>query len=178
MRSIFSYLLVAILLLNVFGYYGVFMGLQYQNDREISALLDQDSYDLEQAITIKVPLTVPYMGETEFERVRGEFEYQGEIYKLVKQKLSNDTLSIICVRNEAGKEIKRALSDYVKTFTDKPSDHQSHGKVVPEFIKDFIGSSVGVQPAVDGWVETCSFARTQFSVAVGARAIVSPPPRG
>jgi hypothetical protein len=178
MRSIFSYLLVAILLLNIFGYYGVFMGLQYKNDQEISSLLDQDQYDREEAITIKIPLSIPYIGETVFGRVNGDFEYHGEMYKLVKQRLSNDTLSIVCVRNETGKKIKMAMSDYVKTFTDKPSHHQSQGKVVPAFIKDFIGTLVSIQPEVNGWAVTQSFAESRFDLSSIAYTITSPPPRG
>lgn len=177
MRSIFSYLLVAILLLNVFGYYGVFMGLQYQNDREISTRLDQENYNPEETITIKVPLAIPYMGETDFERVKGDFEYQGEIYKLVKQRLSHDTLSIICVRNETGKKIKVALADYVKTFTDKGQDAGHHSKVVPNFIKDFLPTEIVVEQSVTGWTKQLEFASFHQEVHTMNIVAISPPPR-
>ena len=34
-----------------------------------------------------------------YERVNGEFEHNGEFFKLVKQKLENDTLNIVCIKD-------------------------------------------------------------------------------
>jgi hypothetical protein len=106
--------LVALLLLNVLGYYGVFVGLQYQNERSQLKRFDADLYDESETFTIKVPISIPYaVDQSDFERVDGEFEHQGQIYRMVKQRLSNDTLHIVCIKDHHETRITQALKDYV-----------------------------------------------------------------
>jgi hypothetical protein len=46
----------------------------------------------DETILLKIPVAVPYQIDSEgYERVDGEFEHQGEFYRLVKQKYQNDT---------------------------------------------------------------------------------------
>jgi len=69
--------LLIIFLLNVLGYYGVFMGLQFVNGKEMRALFDDDNFLPEEEITIKVPITIPYASDSRgFTRVDGEFEHE------------------------------------------------------------------------------------------------------
>jgi hypothetical protein len=178
MKRILFCLLIAILLLNVFGYYGIFLGLQYKNDRHLDALLDEDNYDRSDAITIRIPLSIPYMGETSYQRVSGAFEYRGEFYKLVKQKLSADTLFVVCVKNEVGKTITQALEQYVKTFTDKASDaNQPAALTIPSFIKDFLPTEIAIESAVKGWASMVCFSSLELTFDSAEIALVSPPPQ-
>lgn len=144
--------MLSIFLLNVLGYYGVFVGLQVKNKRDMQARFDNDDYSPTQEVTIKVPITVPYATDSrEFTRVDGEFEHQGETYRMVKQKLQRDTLYIVCVKDNASHDIKQALVDYVKTFTDKPVSEKSNSKTSQNLIKDYIVSSTTLQTVSDGW---------------------------
>lgn len=144
--------MLALFLLNVLGYYGVFVGLQFKNSREMQARFDNEDYARTQEITIKVPITVPYATDSrEYTRVDGEFEHQGEVYRMVKQKLQSDTLYIVCVKDNISKDIKQALADYVKTFTDKPVSEKSNSKTAQNLIKDYMISSTTLQTISDGW---------------------------
>lgn len=144
--------MLALFLLNVLGYYGVFVGLQFKNSREMQARFDNEDYARTQEITIKVPITVPYATDSrEYTRVDGEFEHQGEVYRMVKQKLQSDTLYIVCVKDNISKDIKQALVDYVKTFTDKPVSEKSNSKTAQNLIKDYMISSTTLQTISDGW---------------------------
>ncbi len=67
---------------------------------------------------------------------------KGEFYRLVKQKYQNDTLFMVCIKDHASKRIEQAVTDYVKTFTDKPIDTKHSGKVNTNFIKDFLPSRI------------------------------------
>ena len=137
MKRGLTIVLLVLFLLNVLGYYGVFMGLQFVNEKEMRALFDDDNFLPEEEITIKVPITVPYATDSrEFTRVDGEFEHQGETYRMVKQRYISDTLHIVCVKDNTSKEIKQALNDYVKSFTDKPSSEKGSAKTIQNFIKD------------------------------------------
>ena len=152
MKKLSSILLIALLLMNIMGYYVVFIGLQYKNDVLITQRLDREQYEESQTVTIKVPIAVPYMSDNQdFQRVDGIFEYHGEFYRLVKQKYTQDTLVIVCVKDTENKRIHEALTDYVKTFTDKPGDHQAQGKYSVSFIKDYIPQTFELKSISTGW---------------------------
>lgn len=142
--------------------------------------LDTDDYSQSETVLIKIPISIPYASdESEFERVDGKFEHQGEFYRLVKQKLSQDTLYVVCVKDKENKKIDEAMSSFVKTFTDKPVDTHSNSKLVVSFIKDYIPQSFEVSQQCLGWVtdvanETvCNKLRSSFYPS-----IIHPPERG
>lgn len=134
------------------GYYGLFFGLHYQNRQELIQRFDAENYSAMEAVTIKVPIAVPYANDSqEYQRVNGEFEHNGEFYHMVKQRLSQDTLYIVCVKDQQSKRINQALTDYVKTFTDKPVDGKSHGISLPSFIKEYLVGSYTIKSSSEGW---------------------------
>ena len=153
MRKFSSIALSLLILLNVLGYYGIFVGLGYKNSQEVTRQLDSDRYEESNAVLIKIPLSIPYAANTEYERVDGEFTYEGQVYRLVNQKLANDTLFVVCLKDEKGTAINRALTDYVKTFSDKPVDSQSNHKLQFSFIKEYVvRDAVGtVQGTANNW---------------------------
>lgn len=174
MKKFTSYVLVLILLLNVMGYYGVFIGLKYSHTTSINRKLDNSDYNESQTVTIKVPLTIPYYGDTEYQRVSGEIEHGGEIYRLVKQKYEKDTLYIVCIKDVQGKRIKQALADYVKNFSDH-SNEQSV-KTVPSFIKDYLTTDFSFSSASTGWNRNIPFGLTEQKVKNIPLTSISPPP--
>ncbi|MEO5978683.1 MAG: hypothetical protein ABIS36_16330 [Chryseolinea sp.] len=152
MKKLSAILLLTMLLMNIMGYYIVFMGMQHNNDVSVAKRLDLEQYDESQTVLIKLPIAVPYLSDNqEFQRVDGLFEHNGEFYRLVKQKYTQDTLVVVCVKDNENKRIHEALTDYVKTFTDKTSDHQSQGKLSVSFIKDYITQTFEIKSATNGW---------------------------
>ncbi|HEY0741595.1 MAG TPA: hypothetical protein VGD40_09035 [Chryseosolibacter sp.] len=152
MKKLFSYMFIAILLLNVMGYYVLFLGLHYQNDVAAVADLDKNQYDESAAITIEIPVSIAYMpDQADFERVNGKFEYKGEHYRLVKQKYAKDVLTIVCIKDSESKRLDLALSDYVKTFTDHTSDQGKNTKTTLSFIKDYIPQQFMLGNVTNGW---------------------------
>jgi hypothetical protein len=141
-----------IILLNTMGYYGVFLGMHYQNDLAMSNALDADDYDQSNTITLKVPVSMPYVpDQSDFDRVDGKFEHNGELYRMVKQRYAKDTLTVVCVRDTEHKKIDLALADYVKTFSDKASDTKPASKMSISFIKDYLPISFKINSVTNGW---------------------------
>lgn len=140
---------------------------------------DGDSYDLSKVQTIKIPLTLAYpVQDNGFERVDGEFQYQGEFYRLIKQRFHQDTLHIVCIKDEQQKNIHQALSDYVKTFSDNPVDSNSNAKVKIDFIKDYLGSAISISHLSEGWNYSLSTKRETTHSQIIFLSIPSPPPKG
>lgn len=153
MKKFISIALIALLFLNVLGYYGLFLGLEYQNKQSLIQRLDVSDYNESEAIMLKIPITIPYATDRDdFQRVDGEFEYQGEFYHTVKNRLSQDTLYVVCVKDNTSKRIHQALEDYVKSFTDKPVDAKSAIKTMPTFGKEYVVSDYDIKNSSFGWM--------------------------
>jgi hypothetical protein len=162
------------------GYYGVFLGLQYQNNSAMRQSFDANQYDESQSIRIKVPLTIPYMSDNDdFQRVDGIFEHQGEFYRLVKQKYAQDTLTVICVRDNTNKKIHQALSNYVKSFSDNPADQQQNSKLTISFIKDYFPQTFSLKTDTDGWQrDVIKNTRPGDMASTFVTSVTHPPERG
>ena len=162
------------------GIVGLFMGLQYKSGLDMAKRLDHQQYSEEETVTLKVPLALPYHVDSEnFERVDGEIEHGGEFYRLVKQKLEKDTLYIVCIKDQNSQLIKQALTDYVKTFTDKPVDGKQNSKFAVGFIKDFLPTSIEITPCSHGWNYALAVVGVNGTFSNSrAIAVTSPPPQG
>lgn len=142
MKRIAAIFLILIHLLNVIGYYGLFFGLEAINTKEILADLDSDIYAGNEAITLRIPIGLPYSSNhNNYERVNGFFEHDGSLYRLVKQKFYNDTLYVVCYQDKVGKQIKDAIQQVAQAINDQQNDNKSKsGKLVASFIKEFESS--------------------------------------
>lgn len=182
MKRLTTILLTALLLLHVLGYYGLFLGLQYQNNQTLVQSLDNGTFNINETVTLRIPLSVPYVDDDpEYQRVDGEFEHQGELYHLIKQRLSNDTLYVVCIKDRQGNRISKALKDYVKTFAeDKASDGKAPVKTLTSFSRDYMTSSYSIAEFSQGWYAAAIVtpARTQNLEHTFCASIIHPPERG
>ncbi len=113
--------LLAIYLFNTVGYQLLFSLLIQHSDKLLVQRLDQNQYDDNDLLQIKIPLHLPYYSsQSDYERLDGEANYKGVAYRYVKRKVANDTLYILCLKNEAKTQLKGAQTDYAKKATDLP----------------------------------------------------------
>jgi hypothetical protein len=179
-KRIISIGLIILLLFNVLGFYGVFMGIRYSHQQSLIEKFNDEDYTSLETVTIKIPITIPYAAEQQdYQRVDGEFEHQGEFYRLIKQKLSNDTLYVVCAKDHENKRIHKALADYVKTFTDDASNNDHHqSKVLNSFSKDYISTTFQISSSLQGW--SCNVVKQHHDrvfIDSYSAAIVHPPER-
>lgn len=151
MKKLFSSLFAALILLNVMGYYGLFLGLEYKNTRDMISQFDAGTYNVEEAELLKIPFPSPngYSCET-FERIDGDFKRNGKVYRLIKQRLFRDTFHIVYIKDKVGTALNDALVDYVKTFSEETSD-QGHTRILPLFIKEYLARQFSLQPWSPGY---------------------------
>lgn len=176
MKRALSILLVAILLLNVMGYYAVFLGFRYTHKVQFTKRLNEEKYNAADLHTIKIPLAIPYYGDTEFKRVDGEIQYHGEFFRLVKQQLLKDTLVIVMIKDHKASRMQKIFADYVTSFTDHTAD-RSNGKGLASFIKEYFASTFLMEAITDGWTAIVSYPAVEESLVETDLAITSPPPR-
>jgi hypothetical protein len=80
---------------------------QQRSDKNFEALLDKEQYNDAELITIKMPLLLPYQSDTkDFERVSGEVNFNGKIYKYVKRKIENGEFVLMCLPDKNKMQIE------------------------------------------------------------------------
>jgi hypothetical protein len=175
-KRLFAIVILNIFLLNVLGHYGILLGQKAESATKLTSKLDSEMYDLGGTVTFKVPLAVPYSNDSEgYERIEGEFTKDGEIYRLVKQRLLQDTLYIVCVKDEATSKINRTLEDFVQSMAGHEDDNQQQ-VVSPGFIKDFVDTTITLTNSVTGWEAEVANASTPHHFFDSYQAsIVNPP---
>lgn len=119
-------LLIILFLFNFFGYRFAFNYLQKQSDVQLQASLDNNNYNEADLLTIKVPLSLPYLNsQDDFERVNGEITIDGKIYKYVKRKISEGNLVLLCLPDYNKMRIESEKSDYFKYANDLAQNNNS-----------------------------------------------------
>jgi len=177
LKRISSITLIAILLLNTMGYYVILIGMQYEHDLTMTKALDINHYEVSQEVTLKLPMSVPYMqNNDDFVRVDGVIEHGGEHYRLVKQKYANDTLTIVCIRDAAQKRIADDMANYVNTFADNVPGHNGNVKQSITFIKDFLPQYTVITSLTLGWESNIPCQRFSSNMIASFEASIIHPP--
>jgi hypothetical protein len=157
----------------------VFWGIIRNADQLLTHQLDEGLYSSEETIELKIPITLPYpMQEQGFKRVDGKFEHQGEFYKLVKHKLANDTVYIVCIRDHQQKRLVKTMVDYSKVTNELPASSKKAPSFSGKFFQDFESTKVNEILHVEGWSMDIHGIQHSTETQSPQVSIVSPPPRG
>lgn len=149
-----------------------------QANQKLLNRLEANQYSDQETIVLTIPLTLPYPTyQNGFERVDGEFEYQGEHYKLVKQKLENDTLFIVCIKDFESKKIFTALADFSKLANNLPAGSKQALNYLSKLFKDFTTTDVFESSSQQPLLSTIKYFNVGFSLLSICYPIDSPPPQ-
>lgn len=149
-KRLFAIVILNIFLLNVLGYYGVLLGLKVNAGKDLSAKLDSNMYDLDSTITFEIPFALPYGTDSkDYERFDGQFDKDGQVYRIVKQRIYQDVLYIVCIKDVASSEINSALTSIAQGFAGQDDGDQN---AAPNgLIKDFVNTELSLSNAISGW---------------------------
>jgi hypothetical protein len=138
-------------------------------------LLDEERYAQADIITIKIPFNLPYQSENNsFERTDGSFQYDGEFYKMVKQKVEHDTLYVLCIKDKREQKLFNFMADIVKMSSDLPIS--SALKHLNSFTKDYINSLPVIIFSQQGWLASFDYTPHDFPLRTEFYPVPSPPP--
>lgn len=177
LRRLTAVFLLTLILFNVIGYYGVYMGLRAKANSDLREQLDANNFNAGETITIKVPLALPYQSDwTGFQRVDGEFEKDGVFYNLAKQKIERDTLIIIAVKDHKEATLFESLTNFVHSTTETPLSKKA-GKMIQNLAKDFLPDASTLAVESFGWFFEISYSIPSLSLVKMTNEIHTPPPR-
>lgn len=159
------------------GYYLVFWALKSQARTNLLHRLDADAYSSEDIVILTIPISLPYpIHAANYERANGEYEYKGEFYHLVKQKLENDTLFILCVKDHQQKKLQHAMNEYSNLANNLPASAKHTMDLFGKLFKDFTNSTSALLSFEEGWSLNILFAEDNFSLIQQVYSVESPPP--
>jgi hypothetical protein len=165
-----------VFLFNAVGYYGLYLRLRYQNNIEFKKKLDAEEYSGSETVIIKMPYALPYQVNFDgYERADGEFECEGEFYKIVKHKLVNDTLFVVLIKDKGEANLQQSFVDFVQASSDVPLS-KSTLKLIEHFSKDFISNLTYLQSASIGWSSESIFGSLKQEVMLLYLPLFFPPP--
>ena len=139
LKKLTAILLLALFVFNTVGYRLLFNVLETNTDAAFTAKLDDGKYNEDELITVKVPVNMPYqVTRTDFERVDGEINIDGHIYKYVKRKVQNDTLTLLCIPHHEKTDLQQKANAYAGKVNDLPSnDNNKKTEIFKQLTTDF-----------------------------------------
>lgn len=177
MKRSISTILVLLVLMNVMGYYGLLVGLQFRNTQNLINQIDAGAYADSETRSLKIP--VPgNPGSEHYSRVDGEFEQDGQVFRLVKHRLYKDTFHIVFIKDEMGTLIRHAMADYARSFSEKTHDDDGQQLIIlPVFIREYLSKSVCLVPDPAFAAEVVKNSPPKIFIDNFSRSIVHPPER-
>lgn len=177
LKRIVSIFLLAVFLFNLGGYHLVFWGMQRSAKQELLHRLDADDSAFGETMVLEVPLSLPYPLHSEgFQRANGDFEFQGEFYKVIKQKWEKDVLYIVCLKDSKAKEISTAHADYSKLVNDMPAGTKQALNFFGKLFKDYTRTESLVDDRQDALLSELTFIDPVYSLSGRNYSVDSPPP--
>jgi hypothetical protein len=177
-KKAFAIFFLALFLFNVGGYYLVYWGLNVKAKKDLLGRLDADNYSSEDVIVISLPMSLPYpLQQKGYERVDGEFEYNGEYYSLVKQRLENDTLFMVCIKDRTKKKLATVLNEYSNYANNLPESANHTLELFGKLFKDYTVSVIALISTNTGWFNSISYGDKQFALLDFDYPVISPPPQ-
>jgi len=140
--------------------------------------LDADAYSASDVVVLTLPISLPYpIHNPGYERTEGEVEYRGEFYHLLKQKVENDTLFIVCVKDSEQKRIQETMNQYTNLTNNLPTDAQKTIDHLSKLFKDYTSTLLSAHLKLLELKYDLLFADGAVKFTQRALSIESPPPR-
>jgi hypothetical protein len=131
LKKLFSILLLLVFLFNTVGYRLAFFYLIKEADSQMELKAEQINEHDKHLVTLKIPINLPYQTDwKDFEPADGETVIKGITYKMVKRKVSRDTLILLCMENSDKTRLEKNSDDYFKksngldSNTSKKTEHK------------------------------------------------------
>lgn len=177
MKKPIAIFFLVIFLFNVGGYHVVFWALRSQAKNNLLHRLDADAYSSEDVVILTLPVSLPYpLHDNDYERATGEVEYNGEYYQLVKQKVENDTLFMVCIKDVHQKRLQQTMHDYTNLANSLPASAKHTMDLLAKFFKDFTTTDFVIRAPELVLKAEHIFAAKEFAVIKQSFPIDSPPP--
>lgn len=136
MKKLTAIFLLSTFMLNLFGYRAWYYFELKSAEHDMEVMLDKKDYLETDLVTIRIPLTLPYQTDTDdFERISGEFSYEGSIYKYVERKMENGYFVLRCLPDVNKMQLEAQKNRMVKSSIDQTQNNADKQSPVNHVLK-------------------------------------------
>lgn len=154
-----------------------FWGLRVQAKNDLLQRLEAEAFSSEEVVVLNLPISIPYpMPNEGYESASGEVEYRGEFYHLVKQKIENDTLFMVCVKDQNQKQLQRTMNEFTNLANNLPATTKHAMDLLGKLFKDYTATSFLTLQASLALTNVIFFESQALEVINQSIQIDSPPP--
>ncbi len=126
MKRFFSIFLLLLFLVYSAGYYLFYITVNMQYDNSWKEKVEYNNLNQGEIITKSIPITFVYQpDQQDFLPVLKSFEMNGKVYRVLQQRYAKDTLHIVYINDQVGKQMKNSLRDWISTLTQKPTSDKT-----------------------------------------------------
>lgn len=177
MKKTIAVFFLVIFLFNVGGYHLLFWSLRVQAKKDLLHRLDASAYSSDDVVVLTLPVSIPYpIHDAAFEPASGELEYQGVFYQLVKQKIENDTLFMVCVKDHNQAALQQTMNEFTNLTQNLPANTKHTMDLLSKLYKDFTPSATSMMEIELVLKYDILFAVGHFSIIQQVLPVDSPPP--
>ncbi|PWT75626.1 MAG: hypothetical protein C5B59_08375 [Bacteroidetes bacterium] len=135
MKKAISILLILVLFFTWFGYRMIGAFLDHSANAKFQAALDENKYECDKLMSFKVPTTSDgyYNNSNEYEKAIGQFEFNGIVYSIVKKRIFQDSIEILCIPNLTTMNGRMLANDLFKLINDLQQDGREKKGSSPVF---------------------------------------------
>lgn len=162
MRRLSAIFLLFLILLNTLGFYNVLLLIEKEAFRKSVTKINDTDHEISGNLLLRIPMVWPdQKNDEEYRKVNGQIEVDGEIYHYVKEKFYNDTLFIVCLRDDQTTKIKNTISDFSKLFSaQSPESERNTESFLLSFAKFYLLWKPGNDSSLCSWIQTISFSQS------------------
>jgi hypothetical protein len=159
--------------------YAIIARQEQKNNTELDVALSRDEFSGSEAITLRIPLAMPYPADQNnaYERIEGTFNHEGDVYRLVRRKHFNDTLYVVCVKDKKGTIIAAKMKALTASFAGKSLPEKSNPKISNLLAHDFQLEPSTTHKCPRILLETLKHSNIQFAFESNYGSSIDQPPQ-
>ncbi len=176
-KRLFSLFFLVVILFITVGNYGILVIIKQQVTNQIIQKIEGNAEELNGNLVFTFPITLPYSTDSEeYTRVDGEIVYGGEVYRLVKQRLYQGTLYVVCIKDKKSKWANKLIGDFAKSVSGQTQDGNSTVILSGSLTKYYVSIERTQYHTCKGWCQLIKFIPfTNFYSFSNSRLIFRPP---
>ncbi|HEU0064936.1 MAG TPA: hypothetical protein VFQ58_07890 [Flavisolibacter sp.] len=126
LKRLAAILFTSVVLFNLYGYQLFIDFFQNKQESQLQASLDNEEYNDQDLVYIKLPVNLPYYSNTtNYEKINGTVTVKGVEYKYVKRRVFNDSIELACIINTDKQQFQSARNEFMKLGSDWLNTHTS-----------------------------------------------------
>ena len=179
MRRPLSILFIIVILFNTIGYLYVLNWCQYEIERKAEELIDTHASEISGNLILRIPMNAPYSESAEeYTRVEGEINFEGLPYRMVKQKVQDNFLYVVCVKDDRTRIATDEINEMIAAVSGQPvKESAPFGLKFANLLLKYCSITTATSHREnDGWMRQFVFATSENNYRYkNSRSLFHPP---